>query len=94
MQCPDPNLVVLQEGSRSKHGDHVSANRLAASSDHHLHCGLLSDTNAIRSSARVLARTWEGPRDLAQSAFPQQYNQGCECYDNLSCVYEPSSAPL
>jgi hypothetical protein len=31
---------------------------------------------------------------LAQSAFTQQYDQGCGCYDNLSCVYEPSRAPL
>ena len=28
----------------------------------------------------------EEPRDLAQSTFPQQYDRGCECYDNLSCI--------
>jgi hypothetical protein len=58
MRCPGPNLVVLQEGSYSKHGDHVSIDRPAASLDLvHLQCGFLSDTNAIRFSARVLART-------------------------------------
>jgi hypothetical protein len=58
MQCPGPNLVVLQEGPHSKHGDHVSIDCPAVLLDlHRLYCGFLSDTNAIRFSARVLAMT-------------------------------------